>query len=184
MAMAASQGKIAGTKGNELERGYINLKRLYEADKTKSHSLTDSELIISFGDLIERRILDESICGFLTPFGVRCGRNPNDTTQPPCAKRAHRDKTKGIDKVLLNHLSDIAPQNCIGTSCDQAIIGPWSEAILESLLWYQKLLRHQLGDKFTDEHFILHAKQFISQYGPPIKKCSILKCFPTAPIQT
>lgn len=170
MALAASQGKVAGAKGNELERGYKNLRSRLEENPKKSHSFTDSELVVSFSDLIKQRILDESICGFLTPFGVRCGRNSNDTTQPPCARRAHRDRTINIDKTLLEHFSDIAPQNCIGTSCDQAMIGPWSEAIKESLLWYQKLLRHQLGDKFNDDHFIEHAKHFIKQYGPPIKK--------------
>jgi hypothetical protein len=170
MALAASNGQLAGNKGDQLERGFKQHVSRFELDKGKSHSLTDAELVLSFANLIEQRILNESVCGFMTPFGVRCMRNPADTTQPPCAKRSHSDKTKDVDQALLNHLSDIDPQNCIGTSCGDAMIGPWSESIKESLLWYAQLLRHQLGDKFTDEHFRAHAKQFISQYGAPIKK--------------
>lgn len=182
MALAALKGQLAGNKGEQLERGFKEHVRRIEADKKKSHSMSDAELVISFSELIEQRILNESVCGFMTPFGVRCMRNPSETSQPPCAKRSHRDKTKNIDLALLNLLSDIDPQNCIGTSCDQAMIGPWSETIKESLLWYAQLLRHQVDDEFTDDHFREHAVQFIRQYGPSIKKVFHIEVLPNGSV--
>ncbi len=170
MALAASQGRLAGIKGEQLLRGYQSHVSRLQADPKKSHSLTDAELFLSFAQLVEQRILDESVCGFLTPFGVRCMRNPSDSSQPPCARRSHRDKTREIAEEILQHINDIDPQNCIGTSCDQALLGPWSESILKTLVWLAGLLRHQHGDRFTDEHFRQHAISFVRQYGPQIKK--------------
>nr|WP_314900524.1 hypothetical protein [uncultured Deefgea sp.] len=170
LALAASQGLLAGVKGEQLERGYQLHKSLMEADSRKSHSLTDSEIMLSFSGVLEQRIRSGSMCGFLTPFGVVCGRNPRDSSQPPCAKRAHRDKTSDIPIEILKHVSDIDPQQCIGTSCSEALLGPWSTAILDTVIWYRALLRHQLGDAFDENHFIESAKQFIRQYENPIKK--------------
>jgi hypothetical protein len=170
MAFAAANGKIAGMKGEQLEAGYKIHASRFEEDKTKSHSLTDSEIVMSFSKILEQRLLDESIFGFLTPFGVRCARNPNDTTQAPCAKRSQRDKTADIEQSLLDTFSSIDPANCIGTSCSESLIGPWSESIKDALLWYAQLLRHQLGGAFTDAHFREHAIAFIRQYSIPIKK--------------
>lgn len=170
LALAASQGRVAGVKGEQLERGYRSHKSLMEADSKKSHSLMDAEIMLSFASVLEQRIKSGSMCGFLTPFGVMCGRNPTDSRQPPCAKRAHRDRTKDIPIEILNHISDINPQQCIGTSCSEALLGPWSTAILDTVIWYRALLRHQLGAAFSDEHFIESAKQFIKQYEVPIKK--------------
>lgn len=170
MTSAAAQGRVAGAKGEQLERGYQAHKSRMESDPRRFHGVTDAEIRSSFTQLLEQRLKNGSMCGFLTPFGVRCGRNPTDTSQPPCAKRAHADKTREIPIQILKHLSDIDPQNCVGTSCSEAMLGPWSTAILESLEWYRALLRHQLGDSFTEDHFIETAKQFIRQYEAPIKK--------------
>lgn len=170
MALAASQGRLAGIKGEQLERGYQAHKSRMESDKQKSHALTDAEIIMSFAQILEQRINSGSMCGFLTPFGVVCGRNPTDTSQSPCAERANRDKTQGITPELLKHLSDINPEQCIGTSCTEAVLGPWSTSVLETLNWYYALVRHQLGDAFTEKHFFESAKQFIKQYQAPIRK--------------
>ncbi len=170
MGLAASQGRLAGIKGEQLERGYQAHKSRMEAEKQKSHSLTDAETLRTFNQILEERINDGSVCAFLTPFGVQCMRNPSDTSQPPCAKRANRDKTHDIDPELLKHVSDINPQQCIGTSCTEAVLGPWSTSVLETLNWYRALLSHQLGDAFTEEHFIESAKQFIQQYQAPLRK--------------
>ena len=170
MALAASQGRLAGIKGEQLERGYQAHRSRMESDKQKSHALTDAEIIVSFAQILEQRINSGSMCGFLTPFGVVCGRNPTDTSQSPCAERANRDKTQGITPELLKHLSDINPEQCIGTSCTEAMLGPWSTSVLETLNWYYALVRHQLGDAFTEKHFIESAKQFIKQYQAPIRK--------------
>lgn len=170
MGLAASQGRLAGLKGEQLLRGYQAHKSRMEAERQKSHSLTDAEVLMSFNQILEQRINSGSVCAFLTPFGVQCMRNPSDTSQPPCAKRANRDKTQDIDPELLKHVSDINPQQCIGTSCTEAVLGPWSTSVLETLNWYRTLLSHQLGDAFTDEHFIDSAKQFIQQYQAPLKK--------------
>jgi len=141
-----------------------------ESNRSKSHSLTDAEIMISFGGILEQRINSDSVCGFLTPFGVMCARNPTDSSQPACAKRAHRDKTQGIPIEILKHVSDIDPQQCVGTSCSEAILGPWSTAVLETVIWYRALLRHQLGDAFNESHYIESAKLFIRQYEAPIRK--------------
>lgn len=170
MALAASQGRLAGIKGEQLERGYQSYKSRMESDKQKSHALTDAEIIMSFTQILEQRINSGSMCGFLTPFGVVCGRNPTDTSQSPCAERANRKKTQGIAPELLKHLSDINPDQCIGTSCSEAMLGPWSTSIRETLNWYYALVRHQLSDAFTEKHFIESAKQFIKQYQAPIRK--------------
>jgi len=170
MALAASQGRVAGVKGEQLERGYQAHKSRMESNRSKSHSLTDAEIMISFGGILEQRINSDSVCGFLTPFGVMCARNPTDSSQPACAKRAHRDKTQGIPIEILKHVSDIDPQQCVGTSCSEAILGPWSTAVLETVIWYRALLRHQLGDAFNESHYIESAKLFIRQYEAPIRK--------------
>jgi len=170
MALAASQGRVAGVKGEQLERGYKAHKSRMLSDTRKSHSLTDAEIMISFASILEQRIDSGSVCGFLTPFGVMCARNPTDSSQTACAKRAHRDKTREIPIEVLNHISDINPQQCVGTSCSEAMLGPWSTAVLESVIWYRALLNHQLGEAFNESHFIESAKQFIRQYEAPIKK--------------
>jgi hypothetical protein len=170
MGLAASQGRLAGIKGEQLERGYRAHKSRMQAEKQKSHSLNDAEILLSFSQILEQRMNSGSVCAFLTPFGVQCMRNPSDTSQPPCAKRANRDKTKDIAPEILKHVSDINPQQCIGTSCTEAVLGPWSTSVLESLNWYRALLSHQLGDQFTEEHFIESAKQFIQQYQEPLRK--------------
>jgi hypothetical protein len=170
MALAASQGRLAGVKGEQLERGYQSHKSLMDANSKRSNSLTDAEIMLSFASILEQRISGDSMCGFLTPFGVICGRNPTDSSQPPCAKRSHKDKTKDIPIEILKHISDIDPQQCIGTGCTEAVLGPWSTAILDTVIWYRKLLSHQLGTVFTEEHFIVSAKHFIKQYETPIKK--------------
>lgn len=170
MALAASQGRVAGVKGEQLERGYQVYKSRMESDPRKSHSLTDAEIMSGFANLLEQRLKSGSMCGFLTPFGVRCGRNPTDTSQPACAKRAHADRTRDIPSQVLKHASDIDPQNCVGTSCSEAMLGPWSTAVLETLEWYRALLRHQLGAEFHEDHFIESAKQFIRQYEAPLKR--------------
>lgn len=181
MALAASQGRLAGIKGEQLKRGYQEHKSRMEVDKQKSHSLTDAEILTSFTQILEQRINSGSVCGFLTPFGVQCMRNPSDTSQPPCAKRANRDKTRDIDPELLKHVSDINPQQCLGTSCTEAVLGPWSTSVLETLNWYRALLRHQLDDAFAEEHFIESAKQFIKQYQEPLAKVFGMAAQPNGP---
>lgn len=170
MALAASKGRLAGAKGEQLLRGYREHVSRLEANPGKSHSLTDIELILSFSKLIEQRILDGTTCGFLTPFGVLCARNPSDSSQPPCAKRSHRENTREIAELVLQHLNDIDPANCIGTSCDQAMVGPWSDPLKESLLWYAGLVRRQFEGEFNADSFVSHARAFIRQYSQPIKK--------------
>lgn len=170
MGLAASQGRLAGIKGEQLERGFQGHKSRMHADRQKSHALTDTEILMTFNKILEQRIKSGSVCAFLTPFGVQCMRNLSDTSQPPCAKRANREKTQDIDPDLLKHVSDINPQQCIGTSCTEAVLGPWSTSVLETLNWYRAILSHQLGDAFTEEHFIASAKAFIQQYQEPLKK--------------
>lgn len=159
---AVINGKVTGPKGEDIKRGF-------EKFKNESQSMTDKQLRMSFTDLIQQRIINGTACGFLTPFGVICMRNPIDTSQSPCSKRAHKDVVKGIGIEVLDVLSAIDPPNCIGAGCSEAMLGPWSESIVESLIQYKKLIKHQLGDMFTEQHFIDHADDFIRTYEPLIK---------------
>ncbi len=178
MSLAASEGRVAGLKGEQLINGFNEHKSRLETSPDKSHSLTDTELILSFEQIIEHRILNESVCGFLTPFGVRCMRNPTDSTPPPCAQRSQKNKTREIGEEILRHMNVIDPQNCIGGSCEQAVLGPWSESILKTLLWNADYLKNKHGEAFKEEHFREQAISFIRQYGPPLKKIFHIEVLP------
>jgi hypothetical protein len=54
---------------------------------------------------------------------------------------------------------------------------------LETLLWHADLLHHKYGDKFTDEHFRLHAISFIRQYGPLINKVFQIEVLPDGSVR-
>lgn len=178
MALAAKQKRLAGNKGNQLIRGYEQHKSRLEAEPLQSHSLTDSQIMTSFADLLKERLLNDSLCGFMTPFSVMCMRNPADTRPPPCAKRAHHKLNQEIDAMVLDHLSAVAPEHCVGGSCPEAMIGPWSESLKESLLFYADLLQHKHGDQFSEEHFMEDAREFIKQYAAPICKVFHIKVLP------
>lgn len=163
IANATIDGRVAGPKGEDIKRGFDKFKQ-------ESLSMTDKELRQSFEEMVNDRLLNGSTCGFLTPFGVLCMRNPTDSSQPPCSKRSHKDISKEIDPEIIDFLSAIDPPNCIGIGCSESMIGPWSKFIIKSLVDYKKIVKHQYGDLFSEEHFIEHAKSFIKTYEPLIKE--------------
>jgi len=170
MAFAASEGRLAGIKGEQLVRGFQSHVRRLQQDPKRSHSLTDTELVSTFSELIENRIRNGSMCGFLTTFGVLCARNPFDSAQPPCAKHSHRDKMADIADEVLAHINDVDPANCVGTSCDQAMVGPWSKTLRDSVIWYAKLFQGQVGQEISNNDLKEHARSFIKQYAGAMRK--------------
>ena len=164
LTKAVADKKIGGVKGKQLLTGY-------EYQKGKSQSLSEAQLMISFRDQLKERIDSGQICSFLTPLAVVCGRNPNDTSITPCAKKAYKNDIaeKVADKELLNHLSIIRPDQCVGNKCESAIVGEWSTSLRDSFIWYVQLLKGVHGDKFTEAHYIKEAKSFIRQYADDMK---------------
>jgi integrase len=173
MTRSAKEGNLAGKKGEQLEAGFKEFEKKHKSDfdKNKSASLSDVEILETFSDIIQRRIMNGSICGFITPIGVACGRNPINPEPAPCGVEAYKMYMKkwDIDPSVLKNLTLMDPKNCIGGSCKEAIIGPWSQAILDSLIYYQDYLRG-LYPEIGDKEFKTHAEAFIAQYTEPMKK--------------
>jgi hypothetical protein len=115
--------------------------------------------------------MEGTTCAFVTPMGVRCLRNPNDPEQAPCGKRSSKKivKKNNISKKMLNYVSDMDPQNCIGNACSEAALGSWSEPLRESLLWFKGFLQNQYPD-ISSEELKVEAESFIAQYEPDLKK--------------
>lgn len=164
LTKAVADNKIGGAKGKQLLTGF-------EYQKGKSQSLSEAQLMVSFREQLKERLDSGQLCGFLTPLAVVCGRNPNDTTPTPCATKAYKNQVaeRVIDKELLDHMSIIRPDLCIGNKCEEAIIGEWSTSLRDSFIWYTKLLKGLHGNKFTEEHYIKEANSFIRQYANDMK---------------
>lgn len=164
LTKAVADKKIGGAKGKQLLTGF-------EYQKGKSQSLSEAQLMVNFQEQLKERLDSGQLCGFITPLAVVCGRNPNDTTPTPCATKSYKNHIaeRAIDKELLEHMSMIRPDQCIGNKCEEAIIGEWSTSLRDSFIWYAKLLKGLHGDKFTEEHYIKEAKSFIRQYANDMK---------------
>ena len=76
---------------------------------------------------------------------------------------------KDIDWSVVKNLTLMDPKHCIGSSCKEAIVGPWSRPILDTLEYYKGYLLG-LYPQITDEQFKVHARQFVAQYTDPMKK--------------
>ena len=161
---AVASKKIGGAKGIQLLNGF-------EYQKGKSQSLSEAQLMISFRDQLKERLDSGQLCGFITPLAVICGRNPNDTSPTPCAKKCYKNQTAELafNNELMDHLSMIRPDHCIGNKCEEAIVGEWSTALRDSFIWYAQLLNGVHGDYFTEEHYKEEAKLFIRQYADDMK---------------
>jgi len=175
MAKAVSEGKVSGPKGEELKNGYEYFANNYDEmfPANESQSLTDLELRQSFEDIIYERFIDETACGFLTPLGVICMNNTNNPEPTPCGKRANRNITDTMNESMseiIDSYSTADPSACIGAACSEAIIGPWSITLQESLEFNKRLLKNELGDKYKEQHYIEHAKSFVRTYEPLMKK--------------
>lgn len=170
MAAAVSSGKVGGLRGDQLVRGY---KLHSETLRANSQSLTDKEILTTFEQRIRERILGGSMLTMMTPFGVICARNPNDSRASPCAKRADKDRVQEfeLDKELLDIVQAAPnPGQCIGKRCEFAILGPWSVAIKESLAWYVDFLKGRSGMAITSDELREEAKMFIRQYAADVKR--------------
>lgn len=173
MTKAAKEGHLAGKKGEQLEAGFKNFEEKNKGDfeKKKSASLSDIDILETFSEILQRRFMNGSTCGFITPMGVACGRNPNNPEPAPCgidAYKMHMEKWN-IDPSVLKNLTLMDPKNCIGIGCKEAIIGPWSQAILDSLIYYKGYIQG-IYPEIGDKEFKVHAENFIAQYSEPMKK--------------
>jgi hypothetical protein len=173
MAKNAKEGHLAGKKGEQLEAGFKEFEKKHkdDFDKKKSASLSDIEIMETFSDILYRRMMNGSLCGFITPMGVACGRNPINPEPAPCGIEAYKMYMEkwDIDPSVLKNLTLMDPKNCIGGDCKEAIMGPWSQAILDSLIYYQGYLQG-LYPEIGDKEFKAHAEAFIAQYSEPMKK--------------
>lgn len=164
LTKAVSDKKIGGTKGAQLLNGY-------EYQKGKSQSLSEAQLMVCFREQLKERLDSGQLCGFMTPLAVVCGRNPTDSSPTPCAKKAYKSHIaeKNINKELLDHMSIIRPDQCVGNKCEEAIIGEWSTSLRDSFIWYTQLLKGLHGDKFSEAHYKKEAESFIRQYAGDMK---------------
>lgn len=170
MGEAAAKGQLSGVRGDELIQGF---KAQRAALRASSESLTDNELLTTFQERIRERILNGSMLAMMTPFGVICTRNPNDSSQPPCARRSDREKLKEyeIDQELWRYVQSAPnPGQCVGKRCEHSMLGPWSTAIKESFIWYADFLEGRVGQALTTDELREEAKSFIRQYAPDIEK--------------
>ncbi|MDI1231651.1 MAG: hypothetical protein PSU93_10920 [Methylobacter sp.] len=170
MAQAAEDHVLSGKRGEDLIRGFEKHK---SECKVSSESLTDKELFTTFKDRIKERIVSGSMYAMMTPFGVICTRNPNDSTPTPCAKLSDRDKLResGVDKELWDYMQALPnPGQCTGKACEHAMLGPWSTAIRDSFSWYVDFLEGRAGQELTTESLKIEAKSFVKQYAPDMQK--------------
>lgn len=170
MANAAQQNMLSGLRGGELARGFEKLKNEY---CSSSESLSDKELFTNFQSRIKERILNGSMYAMMTPFGVICTRNPNDSSPTPCAKNSDREMLKQyeIDKELWSYMqSRPNPGQCIGKRCQHAMLGPWSTVLKDSFIWYVKFLEGNVGKELSSNELIEEAKCFVKQYAPDMQK--------------
>jgi integrase len=174
MTKAVSEGKVTGPKGEELKNGYEHFVNNYNEifPANESQSLTDLELRQSFEEIIYERFIEETACGFLTPLGVICMNNTNNPEPTPCGKRANRNITDTMNESMseiMDTYSTADPSACIGAACGEAIIGPWSITLQESLAFNKRILKNELGDKYKEQHYIEHAQLFVRTYEPLLK---------------
>lgn len=170
MADAVAESRVAGSRGEELLAGYREHR---DQCRSVSESLTDKELKTTFQERIKERISSGSMLAMMTPFGVICTRNPNDSSQPLCAKVSDQRKLRehGINQEIWDHLQSVPdPSRCVGKSCTHAMLGPWSIAIRDSLKWYIAFLEGSTGNTLSMEELRFEAKSFIKQYAGDIQK--------------
>lgn len=166
MVNGAASEKLSGARGDDLERGF-------QRHKQKFQSLTEGDLRATFMERIKQRILNGEMYAFMTPLAVICTRNPNDSSQTPCAivTNAKCVKEKGIDRALLNLMqAQPDPINCIGKKCPHAVLGPWSEAIKESFLWFVEYLEKSTGQELSNDAIAEHARTFVELYANDVRK--------------
>jgi hypothetical protein len=170
MSKAAEQHLLSGKRGEDLIRGFEEYK---SENSVSSESLSDKELFTTFQARIKERIMSGSMYAMMTPFGVICTRNPNDSTPTPCAKLSDRDilRESEVNKELWDYMQARPnPGQCIGKNCEHAMLGPWSTAIRDSFAWYIDFLAGRNGQELTTDELKIEAKSFVQQYAPDMQK--------------
>ncbi|MEZ8714754.1 hypothetical protein AB6D81_02035 [Vibrio splendidus] len=169
IAKGMINGRIAGTKGNQLLKG-----KLYIEDSL-SNSLTEMDTHVSLKQRIKEMLLQRMVSGDIyalkTPMGVICLRNCNDTSDTPCAKAGNTNKrrAKNIAKEITDALGTMPnPAQCVGKDCKDALIGkPWSQPLKDSFDYYLKYLEG-IGYQGIDVKF--EAQNFVAEYGPLLEQ--------------
>jgi hypothetical protein len=174
MATGMVNGKLGGTKGKQMLRGAKHVQDEIRIE-SKSLSLTEMDMKVTFKERIKellfQRMLGGEVFAMLTPMGVVCMRNCNDTSDSPCAKQANHEKRK--DKAISKEITDALgtlpnPAHCVGKNCSDALFGEaWSQPLLETFQYYINY-RKGLGDQSIDMKF--EAEHFVREYGPILKE--------------
>ncbi|MFA6070614.1 MAG: site-specific integrase [Janthinobacterium sp.] len=170
MAKAAEKHSLSGKRGEDLIRGFEEHKAEH---KVSSESLYDKELFTTFQARIKERIMNGSMYAMMTPFGVICTRNPNDSTPTPCAKISDKDmlRESALNKELWDYMQARPnPGQCIGKACEHALLGPWSTALKDSFAWFVDFLAGRIGQELTTEELRIEAKSFVQQYAMDMQK--------------
>lgn len=165
MAKAAKAGKVGGKRGDALMKGFDKLR--------SSSSLSEFDIFKTVHEQLEERISTGQMFAMATHFGVICTRSPNDSSQSPCRKISDREKFKSseIDKEIWNHLQSTPnPAQCIGKLCDHAMLGPWSESLRDSYIWFQSYLEKSSNTTLSSAQITTQAKAFIKLYAPEMQK--------------
>jgi hypothetical protein len=164
-------GKLSGTKGKQMLRGVDYVK---DELSVESQSLTEMDMHVTLKErlkeLLLQRITGGEVFAMLTPMGVICMRNCNDTSDTPCAKQTNQEKRKdkNISKKITDALGTLPnPGHCIGKDCSDAVLGEkWSQPLLETFEYYVNYLKG-IGHQSIDMKF--EAENFINEYGPLLK---------------
>jgi hypothetical protein len=138
-------------------------------------SITEMDMHVTLKErlkeLLLQRINGGEVYAMLTPMGVVCMRNCNNTSDAPCAKQENHNKRKS--QVISKEITDVMgtlpnPAHCVGKECSDALLGaPWSDPLLETFQFYVNYLKG-LGNKSIDLKF--EAEKFIKEYAPLLKE--------------
>lgn len=173
-------GKLSGTKGKQMLRGVDYVK---DELSIEFQSLTEMDMHVTLKErlkeLLLQRITGGEVFAMLTPMGVICMRNCNDTSDTPCARQTNQEKRK--DKKISKEITDALgtlpnPGHCIGKDCSDAVLGEkWSQPLLETFEYYVNYLKG-INHQSIDMKF--EAENFIHEYGPLLKDIyEELDCF-------
>ena len=172
MAEGMINGKLSGTKGKQMLRG---AKYAEDEWQREGESLTEMDMHVTLKErlkeLLLQRITGGQVFAMLTPMGVVCMRNCNDTSDTPCAKQANHEKRKdqNVSKEITDALGTLPnPGHCVGKDCSDALLGEkWSRPLLETFEYYINYLKG-MGNQDIDMK--LEAEVFVKEYGPLLQE--------------
>lgn len=173
MALAISNGNVAGVKGEQLKKGAETIRKQIK-EKYKNESLTEmdlqAKLFERLKEMLLQRMTDNHVFALLTPMSVVCLRTTNDTTDSPCAaqgNQAIRKKIK-VSKAVTDVMATLPnPAQCVGIKCSDALLGkPWSDGLLKTFQFYLSYLNSANQAYDLKEE----ASRFIANYSDVLEE--------------